>query len=559
MQTRADSNYFLQGGGEMGELTRNYDWSSTPVGPVSQWPVHLRTTVSLLLSSKFPMFLWWGEDMIQFYNDAYRPSLGVTGKHPGALGQKAKDCWPEIWDIIYPQIQQVQTTGEATWHEDMLVPIFRNGKIEDVYWTYGYSPVKGEDTIDGVLVVCTETTQKVSYVKELDKSKQELEFAIEASGLGTWDLNPVEMRFSANQRLKDWFGVSEDGDVQLSQVLEYIVESDRARVVAAINKALDPDSKGLYDIEYTIQNPQTMEKRVVRAVGKAVFNDKNVCIRFNGTLQDITGQRAAMDKVEQLVNVRTEELQKSNTELEKSNAALSQFAYIASHDLQEPLRKVNIFSQLLSSHLGVPQDEKTLRYISKISEGATRSIALVRDILAYSTVPNGQEMSKEEVDLDKTIKALLVDFDVQIEQRNALITMHDLPVIKGNRVQLSQLFSNLLSNALKFCDANRRPVINISAKRNTGECNENSEIVKPAYWDIVFEDNGIGFEQEYAEKIFNIFHRLYRHADYEGTGIGLSLCRKIAENHGGYIYAKSTPGSGSSFHIMLPATASETV
>src|SRR5688572_9364977 len=129
----------------MGELTRNFDWASTSVGSPDQWPDCLRITVSNLLRSRFPMFLWWGDDMIQFYNDAYRPSMGNEGKHPFALGQKGYDCWPEIWQIIYPLIEQVQATGEATWMEDQLVPIFRNGKIEDVYWTYSYSAVLDDE------------------------------------------------------------------------------------------------------------------------------------------------------------------------------------------------------------------------------------------------------------------------------------------------------------------------------------------------------------------------------------------------------------------------------
>src|SRR5687767_5734004 len=120
----------------MAELTRQYDWASTPVGPVELWPQSLVTTINIILNSKFPMFLWWGEEMIQFYNDAYRPSLGENGKHPEALGKAATDTWQEIWHIIKPLIDQVQNTGEATWNEDQLVPIYRNGKIEDVYWTY---------------------------------------------------------------------------------------------------------------------------------------------------------------------------------------------------------------------------------------------------------------------------------------------------------------------------------------------------------------------------------------------------------------------------------------
>ncbi|MBO9571544.1 MAG: PAS domain-containing protein, partial [Chitinophagaceae bacterium] len=159
----------------MGELTRNFDWTQTSVGSPDKWPKSLQTTVSNILRSRFPMFLWWGAEMIQFYNDAYRPSLGNNGKHPKALGAKGKECWPEIWDIISPLHKQVETTGEATWMEDQLVPIFRNGKIEDVYWTFSYSSVlNDEGTHGGILVTCMETTVAVKASKETDQNIQEL-------------------------------------------------------------------------------------------------------------------------------------------------------------------------------------------------------------------------------------------------------------------------------------------------------------------------------------------------------------------------------------------------
>jgi signal transduction histidine kinase/ActR/RegA family two-component response regulator len=152
---------FPTGGGAMAAAIRAKDWSATPLGPIAGWPASLKTVVQLMLSSRHPMFLWWGPELVQLYNDAYVPSFG-RGKHPDALGQRGADCWQEIWPIIGPQIAGVMTRGLATWHEDALVPIFRNGKIEDVYWTYGYSPVFDErGRIAGTLVVCTETTALV--------------------------------------------------------------------------------------------------------------------------------------------------------------------------------------------------------------------------------------------------------------------------------------------------------------------------------------------------------------------------------------------------------------
>ncbi|HEY3253778.1 MAG TPA: hypothetical protein VGJ91_07515, partial [Polyangiaceae bacterium] len=129
----------VRGGGDCGELIRSLDWSSSVLGPLEAWPVGLMTALGLVLNSRFPMFLWWGPELIQFYNDAYRPSFG-EGKHPTAMGQRGRDCWGEIWPLIWPQIDDVLSRGKASWNEDQLVPILRNGRLEEVYWTYGYSP-----------------------------------------------------------------------------------------------------------------------------------------------------------------------------------------------------------------------------------------------------------------------------------------------------------------------------------------------------------------------------------------------------------------------------------
>ena len=132
------------GEGEMADLTHAFDWKSSPLGDVATWSDTLITAVNLLLASRHPMFLFWGPDLIQFYNDGYRPSIR-NDKHPVALGQRGIECWPEIWSIIGPQIEAVMTQGASTWNSNQLVPIYRNGKLEEVYWTYGYSPVRDKD------------------------------------------------------------------------------------------------------------------------------------------------------------------------------------------------------------------------------------------------------------------------------------------------------------------------------------------------------------------------------------------------------------------------------
>ena len=176
--TQKSSLSFLQGDGEMAELTRAFDWASTPLGAAETWPTQLKTTVRLLLSTPHPMFLFWGPQLIQFYNDAYARSIGPE-RHPSALGQPGRQCWVEIWDIIGPQIAQVMAGGSATWHENALVPITRNGRREEVYWTYSYNPIDFPDAehgVGGVLVVCSETTAQVfaarNQLAERDRLKE---------------------------------------------------------------------------------------------------------------------------------------------------------------------------------------------------------------------------------------------------------------------------------------------------------------------------------------------------------------------------------------------------
>ena len=188
-----DSAALFSGPGEMRALCRAFDWASTSLGPVAGWPQSLRTIVAMMLASRHPMFLWWGPDLVQIYNDAYRPSFGGGSRHPQALGMRAADFWTEIWHIISPQIAQVMAGGEATWHEDHLVPIERNGRIEDVWWTYGYGPAFTDlGEVGGVLVVCQETTSRVLTERRLQDLTERL--TVERARLtGVLEASPAVM------------------------------------------------------------------------------------------------------------------------------------------------------------------------------------------------------------------------------------------------------------------------------------------------------------------------------------------------------------------------------
>jgi PAS domain S-box-containing protein len=209
--SRVDSDLAcLRGGGVCGALARSVDWSLTSLGAPESWPAALKTTLGILFNSRHPMFLWWGPDLIQFYNDAYLPSFG-RGKHPTAMGQRGQDCWPEIWHVIGPQIQDVMERGLPSWHENQLVPIERNGRLEEVYWTYGYSPVFDEEhRVLGTLVVCQETTSEVLARRRAERAADDQRLLAEAIPQQVWTADPSGGINFVNQRVLDYFGTTAD-------------------------------------------------------------------------------------------------------------------------------------------------------------------------------------------------------------------------------------------------------------------------------------------------------------------------------------------------------------
>ena len=236
--------------------------------------------------------------------------------------------------------------------------------------------------------------------------------------------------------------------------------------------------------------------------------------------------------LEELVALRTEELARSNHDLE-------QFAYVASHDLQEPLRMVAGYLQLLEDRYKGQLDEKADKYIDYAVDGAARMSGLIHDLLAYSRV-NSRGDELRSVNPQKAFDSALSNLGVRIRETAAEVTHDPLPTVRADLLQLTQVFQNLIGNALKFRSADRAPRIHISVSEEQG------------HWLFSVRDNGIGFEQQYEDKIFLIFQRLHGRGQYPGTGIGLAICKRIIERHGGKIWATGTPGEGATFFFTLP-------
>lgn len=291
---------FIPDNGEMATLIRQKDWSKTPLGPPANWDNNLKNLLAAVLHSKFPMFIFWGPELICFYNDAYRPSLGNKGKHPTILGSPGKEAWTEIWPIIYPLIEQVMAGGPATWSEDQLIPIYRNGTVEDVYWTFSYSRINNDNGEGyGVYVTCVETTEKVLNKKKLEETAELLKFSTEAAELGTWDYNPSTGQFTANERLKSWFGQPKHESIDLETAIRLIKDADRERVSTALNDTLDPQLRKPYEIQYSITNSETGMERIVMARGKAYFDENNIPYRLSGIVEDVTERETAHRTLEE--------------------------------------------------------------------------------------------------------------------------------------------------------------------------------------------------------------------------------------------------------------------
>lgn len=277
----------------------------------------------------------------------------------------------------------------------------------------------------------------------------------------------------------------------------------------------------------------------------AIRNTSNEISMWVGTCTDIHDQVMLTEELEKKVKERTHSLEVSKSELE-------QFAHISSHDLQEPLRKIKTFAELLKEQVYESIDTDSQRYLDKISATAERMSSSLKSLLSYTKLHREEKFL--QVDLNEAVAHVLQDLELLIIQKKATINVGSLPVIKAIPIQLQQLFYNLINNALKFARRDEPPVVSISSRLVPEE-----ELLEfptlnrfSLYHEIVVKDNGIGFEQKYAGKIFEMFQRLHSKAQYEGTGIGLSLVKKVITNHGGEIFALSEPGHGTAFHIILP-------
>ena len=482
--------------------------------------------------------------VVEIVNDMALEIWGRT--YDEVINKPLAMALPEVAEQGFIQLMEgVYTTGVPFKGSEVPVQLKRFGQSQTVYLNFIYTPLRNdENDIIGIIAVGIDVSEQVTARRVVEEARVALNSAVELAELGTWEIDLKSTFTTYTPRVAQWWGLPQEG-VPLNEVINCMHADDRPSVERAVAEAIE--KTGQYAAEYRLINARTSDERFIQARGIVRYDSENTPIKLTGIVRDITLFKLAHSELERQVRERTKQLEILNQDLKRSNEELSQFAYVASHDLQEPLRKIQTFSDFARTH---SQDPLIKQYLDKIDTSAARMSSLIKDVLLFSKIAK-EGRGDSLVDLTEILNNVKSDFELVIGEKGAQIISDPLPVVIGNKLHYHQLFSNLIGNALKFNEKN--PLIEISHRViEKDQVGDQKISVATNYHEFTFKDNGIGFEQTYADQIFNLFTRLHNRKDYKGTGIGLALCKKIVENQNGMITASSGKGQGATFKILLP-------
>jgi PAS domain S-box-containing protein len=462
---------------------------------------------------------------------------------------------PEAKDQGFEELlNKVYTTGETFSAYGLPITLPRDGKTEIVYANFVYEAFRENDgTIAGVMAVATEVTEQVTASKKIENSEARFKLMADTMPQFVWTGDAEGNLYYFNQAVYDYSGLTEE-QVQKDGWLQIVHPDEREENIKQWIHSIQSGEDFIFHHRFKNKNGE-YRWQLSRAVPQKDSEGKIQL--WIGTSTDIHEHKLFEEELNKQVKERTTELQIKNKELERSNQNLEEFAHAASHDLKEPIRKIHFFTERLKTQLEERLNEEEKFTFTRIENASQRMGSLIDDLLLYSHV-SLRPHEKESVDLNEKINRVLEDLELDIQQKAAVITVGKMPTVKGYRRQLQQLFQNLISNALKYNKEESIPKIDISSAM---AIKEEIDSILPGnsstknYYRIEIKDNGIGFEQHESERIFQMFQRLHGNTEYRGTGVGLSIARKVVQNHGGKIIAEGEPGKGSNFKIYLPAEA----
>jgi signal transduction histidine kinase len=552
-------NVFV-GDSEMAQLCRDFDWASTALGPVESWSHSLRTIVSTLLMSRHPMFLWWGPELVQIYNDAYRPSLGAGGRHPRALGARGKEFWTEIWDAIGPQIDAVMSGEGATWHEDQHLPIERNGRLEDVWWTYSYSPVRDDDgSIGGTLVVCQETTQRVlseqkmkSLLAELSVARSRLAdvFRLAPSFLAV--ITGPDLVFElVNDAYYQLVGHRDILGKPLLEALPEIRGQGYDTIVHNVVATRTPFVGRALPVMLARTPGAPQEERFVDLIYQPMTAADGTVTGIVAHGTDVTDQVTAQRQVERLLaesEAARADAEAARAEAEAANRAKSEFLAVMSHELRTPLNAIGGYAELLELGIRGPVTPQQHADLERIQMSQRHLLGLINEVLNYAKLETGTvRYNMSDVPVRKALAAAEDLVAPQARAKGISLTVAECPVdlaVHADSEKVRQILVNLLTNATKFTD--RGGHIDLLC--------EGYDDASASTVTISVRDTGIGIDPEKQEMIFEPFVQV--RADLtrtaEGTGLGLAISRDLAEAMDGTLTVESAQGEGSVFRLTLP-------
>ncbi|MBV9654326.1 MAG: GAF domain-containing protein, partial [Acetobacteraceae bacterium] len=556
------SSRFLSAGGAMGALMRQYDWRATPLGEPMAWPQSLRSAVSIMLNSRYPIALYWGAELALLYNDAWSPIPG--GKHPWALGRPAREVWPEIWDTIGPLFEKVIVTGEGVWQEDELLPMLRHGYLEECYFNFTFSPVRGEDgSIDGIFNAVVETTDRVLSERRLRTLSRMGE---RANSSLTVD--------AACQWATDILG---DNAADIPFALVYLRDGDMVRLAASSSlpagSAAAPERLSLggtaspwpllaaaeaaraivvpapagYDLPSNFW-PEPIGEVVLVPISCAgeerpsafLVAGANPRRRVDATYRSFF-ELAAGHIGTALATARAydDERRRAQALAELDRAKTAFFSNI-SHEFRTPLTlMLEPLADALTAAVAPEQRER----LEMAHRNALRLLRLVNALLDFSRIEAGRvEAIFRPTDLAELTADLASSFRSATEKAGLQLTVDAPPLptpVHVDRDMWEKIVLNLVSNAFKFT---HEGAIAVTLREANGEAV------------LTVRDTGTGIPATELPKLFDRFYRVEgaRGRSFEGSGIGLALVQELVALHGGTIRVDSHEGVGSSFTVAIP-------
>ncbi len=533
---------------------RAHHWTATSIGSPETWPQPLRTALRLLLNTGHPMYLWWGPDLLCFYNDAYRPSIG-SEHHPSSLGRPAREVWSEIWETIGPQIEQVMSGGGPTWSENALIPMTRNGRREEVYWTYSYGPIDDPDAangVGGVLVVCTETTATVRAARRRAEEIRRLARLFEqAPGFIIVTRGPEHVVAFVNQAQRRVFGTAEWLGKSLREALPTAGEAFFARLDAVFTSGdtFDAESAPLR----LRPGPDTPEETRYLTFNCAPYltDDGEIggllCQGFDATASHVATQR--LRELNETLERRVAEAVAERAEVEshlrqaQKIEALGQLTGGVAHDFNNLLMVISGGLSILDRQ---SDPERRRRIVEAMRQAAERGASLTRQLLGFA---RRQPLNAAPVDLHQQIDGMseLLDRslrgDVEVEARLA----PDLWPILVDATELELVLLNLCVNARDAMPSGGRILIGAENAPNVCEAGLTGDFVR-----LSVADTGVGMAPEVLARVFEPF---FTTKDIgKGSGLGLAQVHGFAHQSGGSVRVDSAPGQGAVVTLLLPRT-----